>query len=150
MKKHDEGYVLAYVMVIILVLCLVALSMLGIAGSNLKSQQDSIARMQDKYKAMGEMEKVAAQFDAFVSGQETSFHTVFGYDPAIQEDEKSFIATRSITPEGSSVTVTATFLVKSTEKIEKKLVDTQYTYILTNPTWEYLSYDITTAGEGTP
>ena len=39
MKKHDEGYALVLVLVVMLVLCLVATSVLTIALNNLKKQE---------------------------------------------------------------------------------------------------------------
>lgn len=64
MKKHDEGYVMAFVMVVIVVLCLVAVSLMSISLRNLEAQNASIQRMEDKYAAMGEIEKVVAVIDS--------------------------------------------------------------------------------------
>ncbi len=61
MKKHDECYVLPFVLVVTVVLCIVAVAILSSALDNLTAQQDSIDRMQDKYAAQGEIEKVVAQ-----------------------------------------------------------------------------------------
>lgn len=63
MKKHDEGYVLVYVTVVLLVFCLVAATILTGAHNNLQNQQRTIAQMQDQYAAAGEIEKVMAQWD---------------------------------------------------------------------------------------
>lgn len=60
MRKRDEGYVLPYVMVIMLVLAIVASSIMAISLKSLKAQQSSIQRMQDQYTAAGEIEKVVA------------------------------------------------------------------------------------------
>ena len=60
MKKHDEGYALVLVLVVILVLGIVASSLLSFALSNLKNQRASIDRMADKYEAAGEIEKLVA------------------------------------------------------------------------------------------
>lgn len=64
MKKHDEGYVLAFVMVVIVVLCLVAVSLMSISLRNLEAQNASIQRMEDKYVAMGKIEQVVAILNA--------------------------------------------------------------------------------------
>ena len=77
MKKHDEGYVLVYVTVVLLVFCLVATTILTGALNNLRNQQNAIAKMEDQYAAAGEIEKVIAQWSAYnwdsiqVSGSET-------------------------------------------------------------------------------
>lgn len=60
MKKQNEGYVLPFVLVVTVVLCLVAVAVLSSALDNFTAQQDSIARMQDKYAAQGEIEKIVA------------------------------------------------------------------------------------------
>jgi len=65
MKKHDEGYALVLVLVVMVVLCLVATSVLTIALNNLKKQEDSVARMKAKYEAQGKIEEFYAnlQYD---------------------------------------------------------------------------------------
>lgn len=81
MKKHDEGYVLVYVTVVLLVFCLVATTILTGAHNNLQNQQRTIARMQDQYAAEGMIEKVVAQLSnctfvedeaVKISGKETT------------------------------------------------------------------------------
>ena len=64
MKKHDEGYVLAFVMVVITVLCLVAVSLMSISLRNLENQNASILRMKDKYEAQGVIETVVAKISS--------------------------------------------------------------------------------------
>ena len=80
MKKHDEGYVLAYVTVVLLIFCLVAALILTGALRNLNHQQDSIRQMQDQYVAEGMIEQVLAQWSkctyhvnqpVFIDSQET-------------------------------------------------------------------------------
>lgn len=61
MKKHNEGYALPFVLVVMTVLCLAAASLLTMAENNLKIQQKSVARMQDKYEAAGAIEIVTAE-----------------------------------------------------------------------------------------
>lgn len=63
MRKYDEGYALPFVLVVMVVLCLVAASLMTGSLRNLKSQQASIERMQDQYKAQGAIEKVVAQLE---------------------------------------------------------------------------------------
>ena len=48
MKKHDEGYVLVYVTVVLLVFCLVAATILTGAHNNLQNQQKHVARQKVK------------------------------------------------------------------------------------------------------
>lgn len=63
MKKHDEGYALVLVLVVVTVLCLVAMAMMAASLKNLTNQQSSIERMQAKYQAQGEIEKVIAEIE---------------------------------------------------------------------------------------
>lgn len=61
MKKHDEGYVLPLVLVVMIVMCLIATSLMSFSLQNLKSQQASIERMADKYVAEGAIEVAVAK-----------------------------------------------------------------------------------------
>lgn len=60
MKKHEEGYVMILVVVVILVLSIVSAALMSLGVTNMKSQVASVERMQDKYSAQGEVEKVVA------------------------------------------------------------------------------------------
>ena len=61
MKKHDEGYVLAYVTVVLLLFCLIATMILTGAMKNLTIQQDTVQHMKDRYAAEGMIQQVIAQ-----------------------------------------------------------------------------------------
>lgn len=61
MKKHNGGYALPLVLVVMAVLCLIATAVLTNARQGLSSQRASIQRMQDKYAAQGAIEQVVAQ-----------------------------------------------------------------------------------------
>lgn len=67
MKKHDEGYVLVYVTVVLLIFCLVAAVLLTGAMRNLNYQQESIQQMKDQYEAAGQIEQVLANWDTWKS-----------------------------------------------------------------------------------
>ena len=61
MKKHDEGYALVLVLVVMIVISLVAATVLTFSLRNLQNQQKSIQRMEDKYEAQGLIEEVVAK-----------------------------------------------------------------------------------------
>lgn len=61
MKKHDEGYSLLLVVVVILVLSILSAALMTAAVSNVKGQRASINRMKDKYAAQGEVEMLVAK-----------------------------------------------------------------------------------------
>lgn len=71
MKKHDEGYVLVYVTVVLLVFCLVATTILTGAHRNLQNQQNANEKMKDQYAAAGMIEQIVAQLSncAFVKDE---------------------------------------------------------------------------------
>lgn len=57
MKKHDEGYALVFVLIVMVVLSIVATTLMTGAMKNLQAQNTSLSQMQAKYKAQGEIEK---------------------------------------------------------------------------------------------
>ena len=67
MKKHNDGYVLPFVLVVLVVVSFVAVSLMSSALTNLQRQQASVQRMEDKYGALGEIEKSVAEWDAKVN-----------------------------------------------------------------------------------
>lgn len=79
MKKHDEGYALPFVIVVMLVLCLVAVSVMSFSLRNLQSQKASIEQMEAQYQAQGELEKMIVELNdtisAFVDNIATSNYT---------------------------------------------------------------------------
>ena len=62
MKKHDEGYVLAYVTVVLLLFCLIATMILTGSMKNLTAQQDTVQHMKDRYAAEGMIQQVVANW----------------------------------------------------------------------------------------
>ena len=63
MKKHDEGYALVFVLVVVAVLGVIATALLTGALKNLQAQNASIERMQDKYVAEGIIEIALAELE---------------------------------------------------------------------------------------
>ena len=64
MKKHNEGYSLVLVLVVLVLMSLVASFILSVSLKNLQSQTAAVSRMEDKYTAAGEIEKIVAQLEA--------------------------------------------------------------------------------------
>ena len=58
MKKHNEGYTLVLVMVVLVVLSLLATIVLSASLRNVQIQQKAVERLQDKYAAEAEVEKI--------------------------------------------------------------------------------------------
>lgn len=61
MKKHDDGYVLAYVTVILLLFCLIATMILTGAMKNMNNQQSAIQQMKDRYAAEGMIQQALSK-----------------------------------------------------------------------------------------
>ena len=61
MRKNNDGYVLPFVLVVMIVLCIMSASLMTAAFRNLQMQQKFTDRMVDKYAAQGEIEKTVAQ-----------------------------------------------------------------------------------------
>lgn len=122
MKKHDEGYVLAFVMVVITVLCLIAVLLMPLSLRNLEAQNDSIRRMQDKYAAQGVIETVVAKMDSDIEigdldDLETVLKSYLGaddefnlYSPDGIDEDESFTAKVMITAKRGSARVEATLI----------------------------------------
>ncbi len=60
MTKRNEGYALAYIVVVLAVLASVAMATMALALMPQKRQQAALERMQDKYAAQGLVEQVVA------------------------------------------------------------------------------------------
>lgn len=119
MKKHDEGYVLAFVMVVITVLCLIAVLLMPLSLRNLEAQNDSIRRMQDKYAAQGVIETVVAKMNSAIEieklddletdlGAGLNEETTVSINFSEESTEDTFDAEVIIASESGSTKVTAT------------------------------------------
>lgn len=78
MKKHNEGYTLPLVLVVMIIMCLIAVSVMSVALHNLQAQKTSITRMQDKYEAQGELEKAIANLTSQLKAKEGLHDNVTG------------------------------------------------------------------------
>ena len=60
MRKNNDGYVLPFVLVVMIVLCIISTSLMTAALMNLRIQQRFTDQMVAKYEAQGEIEKIVA------------------------------------------------------------------------------------------
>lgn len=136
MKKHNEGYSLVLVLVVLTVLSLVASFILSFSLRNLQSQTASVTRMQDEYKAAGEIEKIVAQLEA-IKGETAS---------------EELTLNNATLSEGNTLAIEAqsgTVLIKCTLKLTADEVkcDTN-TFTITKLTdVQYTSYEILSVPE---
>ena len=68
MKKHNEGYALPFVLVVLVVLCIITVGIMDFSLRNLQTQQATIQRMKDKYVAAGKIEEICAAAESGVKG----------------------------------------------------------------------------------
>ena len=66
MDKHNtEGYVLAYLLIVITVMGVIAATLMTSTLQVVQAQEKSLVYMKDKYEAMGEVEKEIAEISVF-------------------------------------------------------------------------------------
>ena len=65
MRKHNEGYALVLVLVVLIVLGLLSAVILTGAQRNLEVHRSGVETMQNKYQAMGEIEKIIGALETF-------------------------------------------------------------------------------------
>ena len=73
MRKHDEGYALVFVLVVVVVLSVIAIALMTGALKNLQAQSSSIERMEDKYVAEGMIEVVVTTLNVELSKYNPGF-----------------------------------------------------------------------------
>lgn len=150
MKKHDEGYVLVYVTVVLLVFCLVATTILTGALNNLRNQQNAIAKMEDQYAAAGEIEKVIAVLNGTAADKVfTCSETVEISWDETNNDDDDLANVLTITSRSGSVAVTCKLKLTGANLSVKKTVTedadlgTQTTVTISGLTaYAYKSYEI--------
>ena len=85
MKKHDEGYALVFVLVVMAVLGIVATTLMTGAMKNLQAQNTSLFQMQAKYKAQGEIEKTVQLIENSLQSEGTNlWGTAEGVHPEVE------------------------------------------------------------------
>ena len=60
-KRNEDGYVLVYVLIVIFVVCSISVALMSYSLNTIRTQENMVQRMQDKYEAMGEIERVVAE-----------------------------------------------------------------------------------------
>ena len=168
MKKRDEGYVLAFVLIVIVVICLVAVSMMNVSLRNVQAQKASIERMEEKYRVQGLYERVFAAMSqdliTFNSTEEDTQNVLKAYLQGCLDSEASKISGFSVTTNGTgnnieSFSLTVTFLFAYSEspiavlselKWDAEIAKTTqtingvatHTYTIKDPAVECTSYEV--------
>lgn len=152
MKKHDEGYILAYVSVALILLSIIATAILTGALRNLNSQQNTIAQMEDQYAAEGMIEKVVAQLES-IKNVSNGTVTISEYSDTVVIDGVEIKRELTITPLENGFKLTArhgTVVIKCEIEIAAYInEDNEESYTVTNVTSsaKYSTYEIGGATE---
>lgn len=132
MKKHNEGYALPFVLVVMTVLCLVAVSVMSFSLRSLQSQQASIDRMKDQYLAEGEIEKVVAKLKKV--SEETELDSICGTSVTCESVSETY-STITLTASSGTVKITCTLKLSGAVITDGKTVSNVTSV-------EYVSYEI--------
>lgn len=65
MKKHNEGYTLVLVMIVLVILCILSTYILSFSLKNISTQKAAVLRTQEQYAVMGEIEATVANLQVF-------------------------------------------------------------------------------------
>ena len=120
MKRHQEGYVLLYVVVVIAVMSIVAVAVASGAMSNMRAQEASIRRMQEQYTALGYIEELAAQIQEktsinevmTITGQKDGEQSKATIEWPSEADASTNTVSGTVTATAGSTTVTAQLTVE--------------------------------------
>ena len=140
MRKHNEGYALVLVLVVLIVLALLATVILTSAQRNLEAHKHGIAYMDNKYQAQGEIEKILGQLEKMIIADEpeNSLSNSEG-NPFIEIDRDE--GKVHIVSSFDTVEIDCTLLlVNGVIDLEGKLINLDG--------YSYISYEISTNGGG--
>lgn len=84
--KDNGGYALAYVLIVVLVLCAVAVSVCTAALKNYQAQEESVRQTQQLYQAEGEIEKFVALAEAVSNVSSLTVSGTYVSENAATED----------------------------------------------------------------
>ena len=162
MRKRDEGYALAFVLVVVVVICLVAVSMMTVSLRNLEAQTASVERMKDKYEAQGIVEQIVSSIDsefkcaklAAEHPVESSLEDHFSELNSAVKDVEVNVANAT---EGNSFTAKLVISALSNDgsvqvnaviAIVANVTDGTNEYIVSNPNVTYISHEVVSTGGG--
>lgn len=169
MRKNNDGYVLPFVLVVMIVLCIISTSLMTAALRNLQMQQRFTERMVDKYAAQGEIEKAVAQLqqEIVIEGESEELTAeevaealkstndcileVIPVDKTAGEDEtaekeKSFDFTLSLRSSSEATTIDCVVALSAEYTSEQVVETSQYKYTIKVTNLTYQSYEISTGG----
>jgi len=123
-KRNTEGYVLAYLLIVIAVMGAIAATLMTSTVQVMASQQNSIQYMKDKYEAMGEVEKLVAELESSLT--QKSIYSDTCENSADEARTAVKTALESLTKDAKSVNFNLP--VRSEDEIQAGLDNAVYWY----------------------
>ena len=90
MRKHNEGYALVLVLVVLIVVCLVATGLMTYSLSNLENQRRAVALMEEEYEAAGKIERYTAKLENMILQTEPDGEVLEGSNWTISLTDDKF------------------------------------------------------------
>ena len=164
LRKDTGGYALLYVMVIVFVLCAISMMICTVALRNLQSQEASVERMEEKYAAEGEIEKIKAKIESLapISGlpKNTRDEAIASAEVVYTNTIKGYDTTEKMTITASGAEKVKIEFEEETTKIISELqiaitrvtssvndgTTTTYTTTITTDSISFTSYTIESTG----
>lgn len=167
MRKNNDGYVLPFVLVVMIVLCIMSASLMTAAFRNLQMQQKFTDRMVDKYAAQGEIEKIVAQLkqDIVVTERDSELMTpkelseilrqtigsVTQADQTVGEEktieaEKLFHFTVPLVATSGTTTIKCQLVLSAQYESARIAESSKYQYTIKVTDLTYQSYEVSTGG----
>ena len=155
MKKHDEGYALVMVLIVMLVLCTVAGSVLAISTGNLKKQQESFGRMEERYEAAGYIEEAFVRIEAALKKTDAGFGEAYlaaildenlvRYETPVWDETEKCVVVHLEAVSGSTVVV-CDLEIRCSEG--KEITPSDGVFLIPDGEVEYRSYEVRTVEGG--
>ena len=115
MMRRNDGYTLAYVVVVLGVMAAVALATMTLALMPQKSQHASLERMKDKYAAQGMVEIIVAQLEHADAEKLPDVLDAYKYDESNQEQKMYCTQDTTSTPVKYTIVASADQTVLTAE-----------------------------------
>lgn len=101
MRKHNEGYVLPLVLVVMVIMSLIAVGVMSVSLRNLQAQKSDIERMQAQYAAQGQIETAMAKLTANLNSLKTGTGNTMDTEESDTRIEDAIHGALTV-PEGST------------------------------------------------
>lgn len=91
-KRNTEGYVLAYLLIVITVMGVIAATLMTSTLQVVQAQEKSLVYMQEKYEAMGEVERLLATLESDIESTTASDFVYETFELAEKAAKNAFIS----------------------------------------------------------